>query len=460
MPFSLRHLPAESNFPEALSVQFLQQIYPRVLLESILTTCQAWEKRQRRLTMLVIFFFVIAMNGYPQRSQASVLETLARGARFLWPTDEIPLAGASSLSDRRAQLGSEPLRVLFRAACVPLATAETKGAFRLGYRVMAMDGTWQNVAKTDANAEAFGRFQTGKYQSPFPQVRCVLLVECGTHAIIDADLDACRVSERDGAHLLVRSLTPHLLVTLESGYFGAALWFDISQQGASVLGRVPSHALKHPQRGLSDGSVLATMQCRRDGRRLVVPVRVISYRVTDARIAKPETVSRLATTLLDPDTAPAEELIERSHERWEVEITIDELKTHQHLCERTLRSLTPDGVRQEIYGWFLAQYALRSLMHQSALQADLDPDRLSFTHALEVVDAACSTFALIPEHERPRLLQRLFLDLRAHPLLPRRLRINPRVVRQRFSKFSRKRDHHLHAPHLKGLAFLDVIARL
>lgn len=457
MPFSLRQIPADCNFPEALSVQLLQQIYPRVLLESILTTCQAWEKRQRRLNMLVMFFFVIAMNWYPKRCQCSVLETLAQGARFLWPTDEIVVAGASSISERRTQLGCEPFRLLFRSACAPLATPETRGAFRLGYRVMAIDGTWQNVANTDANAQAFGRFQTGKYQSPFPQVRCVLLVECGTHAILDADLDACRTSERDGAHQLLRSITPQMLVTLDSGYFGAALWFDLGQTGAAVLGRVPSYALKRPQRVLSDGSVIATLRCRRNGHRLSLPVRVISYRVTDSRVAKPETVYRLATTLLDPATAPATDLIELYHERWEVEVTIDELKTHQHLSEHTLRSHTPDGVRQEIYGWFLAHYAVRSLMHQSALQADLDPDRLSFTHALEVVDAAIYSFALIPEQERPRLFQRLLTDLRAHPLPPRRFRINARVVRQRFSKFSRKRDHHLHGPHLKGLAFLDVV---
>lgn len=154
MAFSLRQIPAGSKLSDAMSVQILQQIYPRSLMENILTTCHAWEKRERRLNMLLILLLVIAMNWYPKRSQLGVLETLARGARFLWPTDELPLASAGSLADRRAQLGSEPLRLLFRTACVPLATLETKGAFRLGYRIMAMDGTWQNVANTEANEKA------------------------------------------------------------------------------------------------------------------------------------------------------------------------------------------------------------------------------------------------------------------------------------------------------------------
>lgn len=314
-------LPPECNAPEALSVHILQQIFPRTLLETVLTTCQRREKRQRCLSLLVVLMLVIVMNWYPRRSQRNVLETLARGTRELWPNDQLPLAAAPSLAERREQLGSEPVRLLFRSACVPLATPQTPGAFRLSYRVMAIDGTWQHVAETAANAEAFGRFQSGKYQSPFPQVRCVLLVECGTHAIVGADVAGCRVAEREGALTLVRSLTPQMLVTLDTGFYGAAFWEAVTHQGAAVLGRVPRHALKRSEQVLDDGTTRATMRCREAGRSISVPVRVISYRITDERVGKPETVYRLATTLLDPATAPAEELIELYHERWEAELT-------------------------------------------------------------------------------------------------------------------------------------------
>jgi hypothetical protein len=457
---SLRHLPAECKAPEALSVHVLQQIYPRGLLEGILTACQRREKRQRCLSLLVVLMVVIIMNWYPRRSQRSVLQTLARGTRELWPVEPFPIASASSLAERRSQLGSEPMRLLFHAACVPLATPETRGAFRLGYRVMAIDGTWQNVADTPANAEAFGRFQSGKYQSPFPQVRCVLLVECGTHAIVDVEVAGCRVAEREGARTLLRSISPQMLVTLDTGFYGAPFWEALTQKGAAVLGRVPSHALKRSERVLPDGTTLATMRSREAGRSIAVPVRVISSQITDERVGKPETLYRLATTLLDPVAAPAEKLIELYHERWEAELTVDELKNHQHLSLRPLRSLTPDGVLQELYGWFLAHYALRSLIHRSAQQAALDPDRLSFTRARELVDEATFSFALLPPSEHPRLLQRLLTDLRTPPLPERRLRLNARVIKQRFSKFSRKRDQHRRAPHLKGFSFLDVIRLL
>lgn len=174
-------------------------------------------------------------------------------------------------------------------------------------------------------------------------------MECGTHAIVDADLDECRSSEHHGAHKLLRSVTAEMLVTLDSGYVSTALWYGIRQKGAHVLGRLTSSVLKRGGRVLSDGSVLTQLAPSRSGVyrcKEAVPVRVISYRVTDERVGDPKTIYRLATTLLDPQTAPADDLIALYHERWEVEIVIDELKNHQRLSERTLRSQTPEGVRK------------------------------------------------------------------------------------------------------------------
>jgi hypothetical protein len=140
-----------------------------------------------------------------------------------------------------------------------------------------------------------------------------------------------------------------------------------------------------------------------------------------------------------------------------VELVIDELKTHQLLTPRTLRSETPDGVRQEIYGWLLAHYALRAWMHRAAVQADLDPEQLSFTQALQAVDHALHYFSIVAPQEHPRIIHRLLLDMARHPLPPRRFRITARVVRQPHSKWKRKWPQDFHGPHLKQTSFLDVV---
>jgi hypothetical protein len=125
-----------------------------------------------------------------------------------------------------------------------------------------------------------------------------------------------------------------------------------------------------------------------------VRVRVIEYRL--AGIAGAEPLYRLVTTILDPDQAPAWELATLDHQRWEIETALDELKTHLRGARIVLRSKTPDLVRQEFYGLILAHFAIRSLMHEAALQADEDPDRLSFLHAVRVVRRKLAAFGAFP----------------------------------------------------------------
>ena len=83
--------------------------------------------------------------------------------------------------------------------------------------------------------------------------------------------------------------------------------------------------------------------------------------------------------MLDEQTYPARELIVLYHERWEIELAYDEIKTHQRQQQKVLRSKTPEGVRQEVYATFLAHYAVRVLMVQAAAETGIDPDRLSGT---------------------------------------------------------------------------------
>lgn len=461
MGYRVREFAPDDKMCQQIDLPMFEHVFPVERIATVLSECGGWEVRERTLNMVVVIYLLIALSLYPKRSQPSVLQALAQGTRLLWPAPEQAVAGGSAIAYRRKQLGVLPLQALFEQSCHPLSSEATKGAFRLGRRLMAIDSTWQAVPDTLANSAAFGRFreQPETQRSPCPHVRCTVLLECGTHLIVGADLAPCRHAEEHGAHALLSRITSEMLVTLDAGFFSGPLFWAIRQRGAHVLGRVPAGVLQQSCFLLADGTSLAAMIPYRSA---LYPfpkpllVRIIEYRVTDKRVANPQTIYRLATTLLNPRTAPAHTLIELYHERWEIETSFGEIKTHQRLCERVLRSQTPEGVLQELYAILLAHDGVRALMHEAAQQADLDPDRLSFTAALQLVRAAVMEFALVDPLQHEALRQRLLRDLRRHLLPPRRFRIHARVVKFRYVKFRRKRPSNK-GYHFKGLSFEDMV---
>ena len=187
---------------------------------------------------------------------------------------------------------------------------------------------------------------------------------------------------------------------------------------------------------------------RQRGERLLV--RVITYTITDPTLPGYGEEHRVITTLLNPRLAPAHAVACAYHERWEVELVIDEIDTHQRLVGRTLRSLTPAGVIQELYGVLLAHYAVRVLMHEAALRAEVDPDRLSFVHALEIVRDAVPEFQLVAPSQQRALYERMLHDIAAKRLPARRTRSNARVVKRKMSNFKLKRAEHYRPPKPHG----------
>jgi len=448
------------NFAQELKLDVLSRTVPPEMVQAALQAEGAVTQRARKLTVEAAVYVLIAMNLYPHLSMGDVVAKIAQGLRYIWPDPEIPVATASALTYRRAQVGARPVVTLFHQVCRPLATAQTKGAFLFGLRVMAIDGTTEDVPDTPANAAIFGRHHSQRGASAFPQVRGVYLIECGTHAIVDAGFWPCHTSERVGGRRLLRSIKAGMLALWDCGFHEYDLLVGVRQRRAHALGRLPAHVKPQRVRTLADGSYLAYLypadyQRRKRGERVLV--RIIAYTITDPALVGYGELHRLVTTLLNPVLAPALALACAYHERWESELVIDELDTHQRLAARTLRSLTPVGVIQELYALLIAHYAVRALMHEAALQAQMDPDRLSFVGALRVLHNAIPEFQMTAPDHLPLLYRRLLRDIAAKRLPPRRLRVNPRVVKRKMSNFRLKRPEHFHPPRLHG-SFCDRLA--
>ena len=462
MFYSLRHIAPESKFTHALHLDLFEHLIPPSLIGEVLTETHGWEEREKALNMPMVIAIIIAMGLFASCSIPHVLHKLAQGLRYIWPDPRRHLPGASAISQRRQQLGVMPLRRLFERVCQPRATQETPGAFAFGLRLMAIDSTVEKVADTFANALTFGTPSNQHGTAAYPQVRGIYLLECATHLIVDALFRPYRPHELQGAFALLRSIRPGMLVLQDRGFHAARLILLIRAMRAHVLGRLPSHVVPRYLRQLVDGTYLAYLYAEDDtGKQQGQPllVRIIEYRLEDAQRPGHGELHRLVTTLLNPRTVGAMDLILCYHERWEIETAIDDIDTHQRLCDNTLRSQTPDGVEQELYGILLGYYAVRALMLQAAEQVGLDSDRVSFTHAITLVTDAMHEFQQTAQEQREDLTQRLRSDLRDPLLPPRRLRSNPRVCKQAGSKFPRTRPEHRHVPKLEH-AFAEVIVLL
>jgi len=201
-------------------------------------------------------------------------------------------------------------------------------------------------------------------------------------------------------------LKPGMLCLADRGFNCFRLWKLAQGTGAELVWRLRKDMVLPREKQLKDGSFLSTFYEKSYDRvtgRNGIQVRVVEYTLEGLEDA--EGIYRLATTILDQEQAPAKELAALYHERWEIESAFDELKTHLRGRQVTLRSKTPDLVRQEFYGLMLAHFAIRGLMHEAALKGEVDPDRLSFIHAVRVIRRKLARFASLPpsgEVDAPR----------------------------------------------------------
>jgi hypothetical protein len=461
--YSIRQLaPSVTPRDEHLLAAF-QQTLPYATIQAVLQDLGARERRCRALPAAWVLLWTLAWSWSPYQATAHVWATLIHGLRLLWPAPGLPLVTKSALCQARYRLGARPLVALLHRVCQPLATPTTPGAFRFGRRLLALDGTIEDLPDTPANARVFGRGRNQQGPTAFPQALVVLLVECGTHAVLAAGVWPVHTSEARVGRRLLRSLPPDALLLYDKAHYGYPTAQAVCARGVDFLGRVPAGARLPVVQRLPDGSYLSRLYPATDKHRRGATyrvVRVVAYTFTDPHRPGHGERHRLVTSLLDPAAAPARDLIGAYHERWEVEVTIDELDTHQRLLQQPLRSQRPVGVIQEVYALLLAHYALRAVMHDAAQTVALDPRRLSFVHAVRLCSAALPDFQQVEPHQHPALYQRLLADLvRGGRLPPRTHRLQPRVVKRRRTHHPPKRAIHRRWPQ-PTMPFRDAVAIL
>ncbi|HEX2300046.1 MAG TPA: IS4 family transposase [Pseudonocardiaceae bacterium] len=396
MPRTPAGLPAGIRVSDHISLGVIARTFPLDQVQQILAETGKASERERDLPAQVMVYYAIALVLYMTSGTREVLRCLLEGLRWLWGAEAVRVAGKSGISQARTRLGAEPLHRLYERVVRPIATPATKGALYRAWRLVSLDGSCLDVADTEENRSAFERPGAGRGESAFPQLRFVALVENGTHVLFGARLGGFADGETTLAHAALPALQPGMLCLADRQFFGHALWQEASATGADLLWRVKRNLRLPREAVLADGSYLTTVfpsdKDRRHGTN-GIPVRVVEYRLKGIAGAAP--LYRLLTTILDPAQAPAAELAALYHERWEIEGALAELKTQLRGARAVLRSKTPELARQEVWGLLLAHFAVRGLMHEAALKADEDPDRLSFSHAVRVVRRKLPLFAAL-----------------------------------------------------------------
>jgi Insertion element 4 transposase N-terminal/Transposase DDE domain len=397
-------VPGGASLPDRIALGVLTRLITRELVDDVLAGTGRGERRKRLLPARVVVYFVLALALFYGDSYEEVMRKLVQGLSWLaiW-RKEWHVPTASALAQARERLGSGPLRELFERVAVPCAQLSTAGAWAGGRRLMALDGVRLDCPDTPANGEQFGYPGHARGSGPFPQVLVMALAECGTRAVTAAETGAANDAEQPLALALAQrpgNLEPGMLVTADRGIYSYDLAAAVTAAGADFAFRVSAVVDLPVLQWLPDGSyrsyiaqpqrkAQARFRAREYPRRPAaqltdlpgIHVRVVDYDVP----GRGGEVTTVVTSVLDFQELPAPDLAAAYCQRWEIELAFDEIETHQRGPAAVLRSRSPDLVLQELYGLLLTHYAIRQLITEAADQAELDPDRLSFTRTLNIV---------------------------------------------------------------------------
>ena len=383
-----------ARLSDFLSASLLARVVPAEVVHAVLDEHGCNSQRVRSFPAVAGVYYCMALSLYPEAAYEEVFAVVAQGLAWASGAAQPALVSKSAISGLRARIGSAPLRDLVERCCVPMANAQDHPlAFYAGLRLVAIDGSCFELPDEADNAQVFGypgsRTSVAGHAG-YPQARCAVLIECVTHAVLGANVGPYGSGEWELTTALLPRLGPGMLCMADRGFSGFEHWRQAKATGAELLWRCGSTRQLPVERVLEDGSFLSVIRptgvSRAQAAEQAITVRVIDYALPGLPDAQP--TYRLLTTLLDPLLAPAMELAVLYHQRWEIEAVFDELKTHLRQSRRVLRSKTPELVRQEFYGWVLAHYAVRWLLHQGATRHRIPHAELSFKGHVELLRRA------------------------------------------------------------------------
>jgi hypothetical protein len=372
---------------DEVSIGLLATVFPDDRVVAAIEAAGVKEQRNRALPARLMVYFTLALWLDFGKGYVRVLTGLLTGLRWArggWGSYTVPTDGAISLA--RGRLGDKPLKLLFDQSACAVGTPAMDGVFWRGRRLVAVDGTVFDLPRGKANEAEYAIPDGGK----LPQARVVALAECGTLALLGAELDSIAVGERTLFERLLPRLGPDTLLLADRGFPSYDLYVKALATGADVLWRVSASFTLPVLTRLPDGTYLSELRGARKNQR--VTVRVIEYSIRDDDGLSE--VFALITNLLDPDQAPALELARNYSSRWHIELLFRLVKIDLRTPGGILRSRSPQGVRQEIWALLCLYQALRTLITRAALIAGLDATRISFPPALDAVkDSVARAFS-------------------------------------------------------------------
>lgn len=397
-----KNILGELRSSDLIAINSLVTVIPIPAIKECMAAYSKKTIRKRKLSVEFLIYYIVFLSIYCAHSTAEVLKYVLNGMSDVLPDGAPEAACEAAISQGRSRLGDQVLHHLFKLICQPLADANNPQSwgFYKGHRLVAIDGSDIDLQDEKAIRQEYPIANDGgKNKHPCPKLRFNTLMEVGTRAIIDAEI--ADTSDGNGnyktltpkddseailADALLQRLKPGMLVIGDRFYSCHRFISPIVKQGSNFLIRAKDNMKLLPIKHLKDGSYLAKLNnssSKQHKDELIV--RVIEYNVVNEKKVIVGT-GRLITSLLDEDMYPASELVELYHERWEVEIGYDELKTHiLNGALKNLRSKTPVLARQEFWGWLLAHYVVRKVIYEASEVSCRDPDTISFTGTIEII---------------------------------------------------------------------------